>query len=141
MGLVLLAYVKHLKCGFKMGNKVLVVEDNEMNMKLMLDLLEVHGIGTISTSEGAEVLEMARAEKPDLILLDINLPGIYGLDVIKDLKADDDVCDIPVIAVTANAMAEDEKKAREAGCSDYVTKPISLTGFIETVKQYVSNEE
>ena len=120
-----------------MGNKVLVVEDNEMNMRLMLDLLGVHGIDTISTSEGANVVDIARTENPDLILLDINLPGVYGLDVIRELKEDNNIKDIPVIAVTANAMAEDENKARQAGCVDYITKPISLTLFIETVKKYI----
>lgn len=117
--------------------KILIVEDNELNMKLFHDLLEAHGIDTVETRDGRNVLELARAEKPDLILMDIQLPEISGLDVTKSLKADDDLKSIPVIAVTAFAMKGDEQKIREGGCEDYISKPISITHFLETVRKHL----
>lgn len=119
------------------AKKVLIVEDNELNMKLFHDLLEAHGIDTIETRDGRNVLEIARAEKPDLILMDIQLPEISGLDVTKLLKADDELKSIPVIAVTAFAMKGDEQKIREGGCEDYISKPISITNFLETVRKHL----
>ena len=115
---------------------VLVVEDNELNMKLFHDLLEAHGIDTIETRHGRDVMELARDNKPDLILMDIQLPEISGLDVTKTLKQDEELKHIPVIAVTAFAMKDDEKKIREGGCEDYISKPISVTHFIETIRKY-----
>ena len=120
-----------------MTKKVLVVEDNELNMKLFRDLLEAHGYGTVQTSNGNEVLDLARRERPDLILMDIQLPEVSGLDVTRWLKADDELRAIPVIAVTAFAMKGDEQKIREGGCEDYISKPISVTGFIETIQKYL----
>ncbi len=116
---------------------VLVVEDNELNMKLFHDLLEAHGIRTVETRDGLHVLELARAHRPDLILMDIHLPEISGLEVTRRLKADPDLKSIPVIAVTAFAMKGDEQKIREGGCEDYISKPISVVPFIETVKRYL----
>lgn len=118
-------------------SKVLIVEDNELNMKLFQDLLEAHGVETIETRDGKEVLELAREHKPDLILMDIQLPEISGLDVTKSLKADDDLKNIPVIAVTAFAMKGDEQKIREGGCEDYISKPISVTHFLEVIQKYI----
>ena len=120
-----------------MTKKVLVVEDNELNMKLFHDLLEAHGYATVQTSNGNEVLELARREQPDLILMDIQLPEVSGLDVTRWLKADPELKKIPVIAVTAFAMKGDEQKIREGGCEDYISKPISVTGFIETIQKYL----
>lgn len=120
-----------------MSKKVLVVEDNELNMKLFHDLLEAHGYETVQTNNGNEVLDLARREKPDLILMDIQLPEVSGLDVTRWLKADPDLKIIPVIAVTAFAMKGDEQKIREGGCEDYISKPISVTGFIETIQKYL----
>lgn len=120
-----------------MPAKVLVVEDNELNMKLFHDLLEAHGITTIQTRDGRNVLEIARNEKPDLILMDIQLPEISGLDVTKALKSDPELKTIPVIAVTAFAMKGDERKIREGGCEDYISKPISVIKFMETVRKYL----
>ncbi|MCD8496674.1 MAG: response regulator [Alphaproteobacteria bacterium] len=117
--------------------KILIVEDNELNMKLFHDLLEAHGIDTVETRDGKNVLELARSEKPDLILMDIQLPEISGLDVTKSLKADNDLKSIPVIAVTAFAMKGDEQKIREGGCEDYISKPISITNFLETVRKHL----
>jgi two-component system cell cycle response regulator DivK len=121
-----------------MSKKVLIVEDNELNMKLFHDLLEAHGIGTVQTSNGLEVMEIARRENPDLILMDIQLPEVSGLDVTKWLKADDDLKRIPVIAVTAFAMKGDEEKIREGGCEDYISKPISVSRFIEVIQTYLN---
>lgn len=120
-----------------MSKTVLIVEDNELNMKLFHDLLEAHGIDTIETRNGRDVMDIARDNKPDLILMDIQLPEISGLDVTKNLKADDELKHIPVIAVTAFAMKGDEQKIREGGCEDYISKPISVTHFMEVVKKYL----
>lgn len=120
-----------------MTKTVLVVEDNELNMKLFHDLLEAHGINTIETRNGKDVLDIARQNRPDLILMDIQLPEVSGLDVTKWLKADSDLKSIPVIAVTAFAMKGDEQKIREGGCEDYISKPISVTHFMEVVQKYL----
>ncbi|AEP10265.1 response regulator [Micavibrio aeruginosavorus] len=120
-----------------MTKKVLIVEDNELNMKLFRDLLEAHGIATVDTKNGNEVLDLARREKPDLILMDIQLPEVSGLDVTRWLKADAELKVIPVIAVTAFAMKGDEQKIREGGCEDYISKPISVMHFIETIQKYL----
>lgn len=122
-----------------MTKKVLIVEDNELNMKLFHDLLEANGYATVQTSEGHSVLDIARAEKPDLILMDIQLPEVSGLEVTSWLKADDELKHIPVIAVTAFAMKGDEEKIREGGCEDYIAKPISVVYFLEVVKRYLDN--
>lgn len=120
-----------------MAKKVLIVEDNELNMKLFHDLLEAHGYQTVQTRNGNEVLDLARREEPDLILMDIQLPEVSGLDVTRWLKSDADLKKIPVIAVTAFAMKGDEQKIREGGCEDYISKPISVVGFIETIQKYL----
>lgn len=120
-----------------MTKRVLIVEDNELNMKLFHDILEANKIGTIQTSRGDTVLDLAREEKPDLILMDIQLPEVSGLDVIKWLKNDEELKSIPVIAVTAFAMKGDEQKIREGGCEDYISKPISVAHFVDVVKKYL----
>lgn len=117
---------------------ILIVEDNELNMKLFNDLLEANGYTTLQTKDGLEALELAREHRPDLILMDIQLPKISGLEVTKWLKADDELKSIPVIAVTAFAMKGDEEKIRQGGCEAYVAKPISITHFLETVQQYAA---
>ena len=117
--------------------KVLIVEDNELNMKLFRDLLEAHGVDTVETRNGMEVVEVAKESKPDLILMDIQLPEVSGLDVTKWLKQDESLQDIPVIAVTAFAMKGDEEKIREGGCEDYISKPISVTRFLEVVDKHL----
>lgn len=124
-----------------MTKKVLIVEDNDLNMKLFKDLLEVHGVETIEARNGNNVLELAREEKPDLILMDIQLPEISGLDITRMLKGDEDLKSIPVIAVTAFAMKGDEEKIREGGCEDYISKPISVTNFLEVVQKYIGTEK
>ena len=116
---------------------ILIVEDNELNMKLFNDLLEAHGYATLKTRDGIDALKMAREHHPDLIIMDIQLPEVSGLDVTKWLKEDEKLRDIPVIAVTAFAMKGDEEKIREGGCQDYIAKPISVTKFLETVAKHL----
>ncbi len=116
---------------------VLIVEDNELNMKLFEDLLEAHGYNTVQTNDGRKVLGIVREKMPDLIIMDIQLPEISGLEVTALLKKEDDLKHIPVIAVTAFAMKGDEEKIRQGGCEDYIAKPISVMDFITVVKKYV----
>lgn len=117
--------------------KVLIVEDNELNMKLFHDLLTAFGYQTIQTRDGMKALELARAEMPDLVLMDIQLPEVSGLDVTKWLKSDPELAGIPVIAVTAFAMKGDEQRIREGGCEAYLSKPISVASFVATVKRFL----
>lgn len=121
-----------------MPKTVLVVEDNELNMKLFHDLLEAHGIDTVQTRDGNAVLELARKHRPNLILMDIQLPEVSGLDVTRWLKKDSELKSIPVIAVTAFAMKGDEQKIREGGCEDYISKPISVSHFMDVVNKYLN---
>jgi two-component system, cell cycle response regulator DivK len=116
---------------------VLVVEDNELNMKLFNDLLEAHGYGVIQTRDGLSALDLAREHMPDLILMDIQLPEVSGIEVTKWLKEDDQLRSIPVIAVTAFAMKGDEQKIREGGCEAYVSKPISVISFLKTIDSFI----
>ncbi|MCA6287525.1 response regulator [Phenylobacterium sp.] len=118
-----------------MTKKVLIVEDNELNMKLFHDLLDSQGYVTLQTREGLEALTLAREERPDLILMDIQLPEISGLEVTKWLKEDDELSSIPVVAVTAFAMKGDEERIRQGGCEAYISKPISVSGFLDTIRR------
>ena len=118
-----------------MAKTVLIVEDNELNMKLFHDLLEAHGYNTIGTRNGIEALDLARKHKPDLVLMDIQLPEVSGLEVTKWLKDDPALKSIPVVAVTAFAMKGDEERIREGGCEAYISKPISVTHFLDTIKR------
>lgn len=123
-----------------MPKKVLIVEDNELNMKLFSDLLEAHGYETVGTNNGLNALDMAREHSPDLILMDIQLPEVSGLEVTKWLKDDEELSSIPVIAVTAFAMKGDEDRIREGGCEAYMSKPISISTFIETIRGFLGEE-
>lgn len=123
-----------------MSKTILIVEDNELNMKLFNDLLEAHGYSTLQAKDGRVVIELTRKNRPDLILMDIQLPEISGLEITKMLKADDDLCDIPVIAVTAFAMKGDEQKIRSGGCDGYIAKPISVANFLQTVSKFLEPE-
>ena len=120
-----------------MSKTVLIVEDNELNMKLFHDLLDAHGYQTLQTKDGIEALEIARNNHPDLILMDIQLAEVSGLEVTKWIKEDDNLRSIPVVAVTAFAMKGDEEKIREGGCEAYIAKPISVTQFLETVQRFL----
>jgi two-component system cell cycle response regulator DivK len=122
----------------QMNKRVLIVEDNDLNMKLFHDLLEAHGYDTLQTKDGMEALKLARQHHPDLILMDIQLPEVSGLEVTKWIKEDDDLKTIPIIAVTAFAMKGDEEKIREGGCEAYIAKPISVANFLLTVERFLS---
>lgn len=115
---------------------VLIVEDNELNMKLFNDLLEANGYRVLQTREGLSALDIARQHKPDLILMDIQLPEVSGIEVTKWLKEDDELRSIPVVAVTAFAMKGDEQKIREGGCEAYISKPISVASFMSTINGF-----
>jgi two-component system, cell cycle response regulator DivK len=113
----------------------MIVEDNELNMKLFHDLLEAYGYRTIGTRNGFEVLDLARKRRPDLILMDVQLPEVSGLEVTKWLKEDPELQAIPVVAVTA--MKGDEERIRAGGCEAYLSKPISVAKFIETIRRFL----
>jgi two-component system cell cycle response regulator DivK len=119
------------------GKRILIVEDNRLNMKLFRDLLRVKGHEMFEAGDGGEAIVMVRSLKPDLVLLDIQLPTISGLDVAKAIRADASLAHIPIIAVTAFAQSGDEEMTKESGCDAYLTKPISITSFIETVERYL----
>jgi two-component system cell cycle response regulator DivK len=118
--------------------KVLIVEDNELNMKLFHDLIEACGHEILETRDGIEALKLARQHRPDLILMDIQLPEVSGLEVTRWLKEDDELRKIPVIAVTAFAMKGDEEKIRSGGCEAYIAKPISVSNFLDTIGRFLA---
>ncbi|MBO0902263.1 response regulator [Jiella sonneratiae] len=122
-----------------MAKKVMIVEDNELNMKLFRDLLAAHGYDTVQTRSGLEAVDLARANRPDLILMDIQLPEISGLDVTRQLKADPELFKIPIVAVTAFAMKGDEERIRQGGCEAYISKPISVNRFMEVVRSFLGD--
>jgi two-component system cell cycle response regulator DivK len=123
-----------------MQKSILIVEDNELNMKLFNDLLEAHGYKTLQTRSGVEAVKLARLHKPDLILMDIQLPEVSGLQVTQWIKEEEDLRHIPVIAITAFAMKGDEEKIRQGGCEAYLSKPISIAKFLETVRNYLHEQ-
>ncbi|HJU14872.1 MAG TPA: response regulator [Stellaceae bacterium] len=117
--------------------KILIIEDNELSMKLMNDLLEFHGYEIFKAVLGKEAVRRVHDSRPDLILLNLQLPDISGLEVARTLKADKATQTIPIVAVTAFAMRGDEERAREAGCDGYVTKPIRIQEFVRTVETFL----
>jgi len=122
------------------GKSVLVVEDNDLNMKLFCDLLDSFGYETHQCRDGARAVEIARAQAPDLIIMDIQLPEVSGLDITRWLKDDDTLRDIPVLAVTAFAMRTDEELVREAGCEGYLSKPIQISSFQRAVEELMPGD-
>ncbi len=123
--------------GAQRQKTVLIVEDNELNMKLFNDILEAQGYAVLQTRDGLSALDIARQHMPDLILMDIQLPEVSGIEVTKWLKEDDRLRSIPVIAVTAFAMKGDEEKIREGGCEAYISKPISVMNFLQTIEGFL----
>ena len=124
-----------------MSKTILIVEDNELNMKLFNDLLEAHGYLTLQARNGVEAVELARKHHPNLILMDIQLPEVSGLQVTQWIKDDESLRAIPVVAITAFAMKGDEEKIRQGGCEAYLSKPISVVKFLETVRNYASDSQ
>src|SRR3954452_7389893 len=118
---------------------VLVVEDNELNLKLLNDLLEYQGYRVIATRLGESVLGLAQQYKPDLILMDIQLPDISGMEATRRLKADEQTHTIPIIAVTAFAMSGDEAQILASGCDAYLAKPFSIVEFLNVVEHWTTN--
>ena len=117
-----------------MGQKILVVEDNELNLKLFCDLLPAHDYEAEPVRDGREAVASARAFAPDLIIMDIQMPYISGLELIEQLKADEELKATPIMAVTAYAARGDEERIRDAGAEGYVSKPISVVRFVEAVR-------
>jgi two-component system cell cycle response regulator DivK len=116
-----------------LAKRVLVVEDNELNLKLFCDLLRAHEFAAEPVRDGREAVERARIFQPDLIIMDIQMPHVTGYELILELKADEALKNIPVMAVTAYAGREDEERIRAAGADNYVSKPISLARFMDAV--------
>jgi two-component system cell cycle response regulator DivK len=120
------------------SKKVLIVEDDELNMKLFCDLLASHGYDAIKSVDGMRAVEMAKEVQPDLVIMDIQLPQVSGLDLARWIKDDDATRAVPIMAVTAFAMRQDEEEVKEAGCEAYMTKPIQIVPFIEMVEKLTS---
>ena len=120
-----------------MPKTVLIVEDDNLNMKLLNDLLQVQGYDTLQSVDGRDALQLAREHRPDLIIMDIQLPEVSGIEHVKSLKADATLKDIPVLAVTAFALKGDEERILEAGSDGYISKPISASLFLETVEKFI----
>ena len=118
--------------------RVLIVEDNKIDMKLMKDILERSEYETLQAADGLEAINLAFARLPDLILMDIQLPEISGLEITRRLKGDDRSRRIPIVAVTAFAMGWHEREALDSGCDGYISKPISVLGFLNTVESFLS---
>lgn len=122
-----------------MAKSILVVEDQEDNRRILRDLLTSRGYDLIEVTDGLAGVEAARREKPDLILMDIQLPGIDGYEATKRIKAEPDLAGVTIIAVTSYALSGDEQKALEAGCDDYVAKPFSPRKLLAKIEQYLNN--
>jgi CheY-like chemotaxis protein len=123
------------------SEKILVVEDNPMNMELATDLLEIAGYAVIQAGTAEEGVSLAKAQTPDLILMDVRLPGMDGLTATSLLKQDPSTCHIPVFALTAQAMKGDQEKALEAGCNGYITKPIDTREFPNEIAKALASAE
>ncbi len=124
-----------------MQKVILIVEDDPLSLELFRDLLEVSGYTTLEATDGRQGVELAKEKKPDLILMDIQLPVMDGLEATRILKADPATKDIPIVALTAYAMGEEEERIRHADFDGYITKPIHIQEFLEEVAQYLGNEE
>lgn len=120
-----------------MAKTVLIVEDDELNLKFFNDLLTSEGYRTRLARTGADALDSARAERPDLVLLDIELPGRSGLEIADEMRRDSRLADVPLVAVTAHAMEGDEDQIRRRGCIGYIPKPVTMDGFLSTVRRHL----
>ena len=125
-----------------MGNEtILVIEDNELNMKLVRSLLKMGNFDVIEAIDAEKGMQLARKNHPDLILMDIQLPGMDGLSATKILKADPVLQEIPIVALTSHAMEGDDKKALDVGCNGYIAKPIDTKNFLATIGQYLADKD
>ena len=123
-----------------MGKVILIVEDNEMNMTLIRDLLQMSGYTTLEAGDGKKAIEIAQNKKPDLILMDIQLPVMDGLEASRILKNDKTTGNIPIVALTASVMKSDIKNIYEAGCEDYIAKPIEVNEFIKKIAEFLDED-
>ena len=123
------------------ARRILIVEDNELNLKLLKDLLDYRGYETVTSSFGGPAVELAREHRPDLILLDIQLPDIPGTEIAHRLKSDPQTRHIPIFAVTAFAMRGDRAKVLESGCDEYIAKPIQIADLFEHIARYLGEPE
>ena len=121
------------------ANLILIIEDNEKNMKLVRDVLQVKGYETMEAGTAEDGLAMAAARKPDLVLMDIQLPGMNGIQALGELRSNPATADIPVIAVTASVMQQDRKHITEAGFDAYLAKPLDIKEFLHTVKRILES--
>jgi len=120
---------------------ILIIEDNDKNLKLVRDILQVKGYATLEARTAEDGIELAREHAPDLVLMDIQLPGISGIDAIERLRSDAATAGIPVIAVTASVMQRDLKQITDAGFDGYVAKPINLKSFVDTVRVVLAGKK
>src|SRR5210317_1705530 len=120
---------------------ILVVEDNELNMKLVKGLIKIGKYRMLEATDAESGIQLIREQRPDLVLMDIQLPGMDGLSATKIIKEDPSLKDIPIVALTSYAMQGDEEKALAAGCTGYITKPIDTRKFLETVSQYLKDDD
>jgi two-component system cell cycle response regulator DivK len=116
---------------------ILIVEDNELNMRLFNDILQSSGYQTLQTDDGSEAVALAEEHRPDLILMDMRLPGISGMEATQIIKARDDLRHIPIVAVTASALRGDEEKILAGGCDGFIAKPISIPSFLATIAHFL----
>jgi two-component system cell cycle response regulator DivK len=121
-----------------LSKRILVVEDNDLNMKVFRHVLQAHGYECVETGDGLQAIELARTAAPNLIIMDIQLPGMSGIEVTKNLKTSEQLRHIPVIAVSAFAMRGDEERIRKCGCEDYLSKPIKISKLIETIEHHIN---
>ncbi len=119
-----------------MNQKILIIDDDSANRRLFHDLLEIKGFKTVGASSGEEGIDKVKKENPDLILMDIMMPGMDGYQTTQIIKKKIN-CNIPIIAVTASAMKGDDKKALDAGCDGYISKPINIESFIDMIKKFL----
>ncbi len=117
---------------------VLIVEDNEMNVRLFSDLLKSKGYGVIACTDSTKAVQTIKENRPDVVLMDIQMPEISGLELTKRIRADKSIRETKIVAVSAFAMDEDIERIRAAGCDDYISKPIEINSFFKTVEQYAS---
>lgn len=122
------------------GEKILIIDDNPANMELASDLLELHGFQVLQAGDGKTGIELAKTKMPDLILMDIQLPGMDGFEATKILKEDTITTNVPIVAVTAYAMIGDKEKALKAGCIGYIPKPINTREFLEKIKYFLQKK-
>jgi two-component system cell cycle response regulator DivK len=122
-------------------NLILIVEDNEKNMKLVRDVLQAKGYATVEAVTGEDGVRLAAERKPDLILMDIQLPGISGIEALRRLRANAETAAIPAVAVTASVMQQDRNQITQAGFDGYIGKPINLREFLETVRSMLEKKQ